>query len=132
MGRLRMRVFAGIAFAVIGLQAGCSADESGQLFVDLRSDLAIGREFTGVRTEVWRERPGADTPPLHRVDHIASSADDYVAGVRVAEIRGLPFGIYWVRVSLVLDTTTVLEGLSNTPVEGPTTVTVLLTRSCAG
>src|SRR5688500_17695383 len=112
--------------------SGCASEKTGELFVDVRTDLAIGREFDGVRTEVWRERPVMATPPLHRGDPLPSPADDYMEGQRVAEIRGLPLATYWVRVSLVLDGSPAIAGLVSTTIDGPTTLTVLLTRSCAG
>lgn len=118
--------------------SGCSGGGGHDLFVDVKTDLVPGLEFTEIRTELSATRPGS--MPTERLTVVPRevvrqmSADDrFVRGVRAAAFRGVRRGEQWVLVSvydaagrLVSSRPTLLD------VRGEAGLTVLLTRDCVG
>lgn len=91
-----------------------------RLVVEVRSDLGPGVEFTRVRTEL----------AARREDRAAARGEDYVTGVRVAELDGLEPGSHTVVVSLLDGADVVVDRELRVEVREDTAVVVVLTRSC--
>lgn len=109
------------------LLASCSPTTA-TLFVDIRTDLVAGVEFTATRVQVFG---GGGT--LAFADSDVSAADDFFAGVRVAELAGLPLGTLDLRVELSDATGRAVIGRPvRVTLRTDTVVTVLVTRDCRG
>jgi len=109
------------------LLASCSPS-SATLYVDVRTDLVPGVEFSSARVEAIG---GGGT--LASEDHVAQAGDDFAAGVRVAELSGLPLGTLNLRVELRSDAgRAVLFRPVVVTLQRDTAITVLLTRDCRG
>ncbi len=121
-GLVGLLLFASTAFA-------CGGDRL-TLSVDARSDLSPGMEFNSVVVEVFNAT--ALDGPAQRTT-LASAADDFVTGVRVAEFDGLASGSVVVHVELRSpDGPVVVERDVRISVEEDTGVVVVLTRECGG
>ena len=109
------------------LMAGC--DGGFVLIVQARTDLVPSEEFIRVRTEVVRvEGSGGEL-----VDMVASSSDDFLEAVHVAELSGLAGGDYRVRVELIdRSGRTVLQRITLVRVDANMVATMVLTRDCRG
>ena len=82
-----------LASAIIAfVLSGCS-NGGLELVVDVRTDWLAGREFIAVRTTLVDEGREEEAS--------AFESDDYLSGVRVAELQGLAPGAHLVRVELV-------------------------------
>lgn len=110
--------------------AGCESGTT--LYVDVRTDLVPGREFVSVRTEVSSMEITAGTSSISRVTP-AMRGEDFLRGVRVAEVQGLPGGTSYVRATLlgaggvpIVERDVIVTG------QGAVAVTVVLTRDCRG
>lgn len=110
------------AFVVLAL-AACSSDPAPALIVDLKTDLAAGTEFDGLRLYL-DGAPGE----LEPVDDTL----DWDRGRRVGTFEGLTRGIHHVRVELTSAGSTALERTIAVEVRGPTATTIVMTRSCVG
>jgi len=115
-----------IALALI--LAGCPAEATSTLRVDVRAELQAGVEFDAVRTEVLT---GDASGRFAELD--ADPSAPWLDGTRVAELDGLPRGPVTVRVSLLRGGTLVIQrpirvelSVAN---EG---VTAIFTRECLG
>lgn len=122
------RPLAGLVLLVLAT-AGCGEDPPG-LFVDVRTDLRPGYEFTRVRVELI----GASTSGNPRAEAAARTGDDeaYLRGHRVAELPAIVPSQASVHVAL-------LDGLGRTVLERTAAfriesknrvVTVVMTRDC--
>jgi hypothetical protein len=103
------------------------------LIVDVKTDLLPVGEFVVIRTEVSREPFEPRVEPGRRIDLLVTADQDFLSGVRVADVEGLATGTSYVRVAalgpggeLILDRITLVT------VRGRVALTVLLTRSCRG
>jgi len=110
------------ALSSLLLVSCASGGEGLDLSVDVRTDLVPGVEFTGVL--VTRE---GDTRMA-----VASLADDYVSGQRVAEFDGLAASDFNVDVALVSPSGTVIEREVAVQLRGDLAITVVMTRDCDG
>lgn len=112
---------------------GCSGGGGHDLAVDLVTDYVPLREFRIARTDLLDERPDPSMPmrALRSAEHAARGEGDYVSGVRIAELDGLPSGTYHVRVLLIGDGGAA-EGLAQIALDSDRAVTVVVTRSCRG
>lgn len=105
----------------VGVLAAC-ADADGSLFVDVRTDYAQVAEFDAVEVQV------AD----RTLRHEAEALSDYGAGVRVAELEGLPRGPTVVVARLLLGTTRVADASMTVTIGDRTALTLEILRGCAG
>lgn len=117
-----MRRVALLVLVLLG--AGCEDDDA-TLIVQLRTDLVPGAEFTGV---VIRAEGVPDLEAIARRDM------DFLEGVRVGEVAGLPRDP---DVSVEVDLVTSLGVVVTRPLvvdltSGNVAVTVLVTRDCRG
>jgi len=112
---------------------GCGDDE-GSILVDLKTDYVSGEEFVTVRTSLFTALPSAGEAPLATRETPASFGQDYLVGVRVAELSLVGSGTAVLRTELLgLDGTIAAERLSRIEVSGSNTgVTVLISRDCVG
>jgi hypothetical protein len=112
-----------VVCALASVLSACTTPSS--VRIQLVTDLAPEREFDEVRVTVT---PDAETRSVR-----ASAERSWGRGVRVASLDGLPAGTHDVRVALHLGGALVQEQsrrfVSGT---GSSTVTVLITRDCAG
>jgi hypothetical protein len=107
---------------VVVLAAGCT-EPPGEVLVDLRTDLVPLRELGSVRTELGARRE----------TFVARSIDDFLRGVRIAELGGVARGPQRLRVSLLGPAgDAVLVRDLTVEVNGRVVVTVVMTRSCLG
>ncbi len=99
------------------------------MYVEVRTDLVPGFEVVAARTSLHR---GADTgPPLEMHGAGLTEGDDALAGVRVAELSGLPPGTYTLTVELLRPAGTVAARRRvAVDLRRDRSVTVLLTRDC--
>ncbi len=112
-------------FALGGMLA-CSGGGEGVLRVNLRTDYLPVRDFVGVRTEIQ----GAEGEPWMS-PYIPFADEDFVRGIRIAEMADPPTGRVEVRVTL-------LDGLGRTlaervqllEIDGRAAATVVITTSC--
>lgn len=114
-----------VMLATLGVACG---DADADLFVDLRTDLIPGVEVFGVRTE--RLRDSGERAEVTTLG--AAFDDDFMQGVRVAELGGVPTGRVVLRVSLldqVGDVVMAREVVVRHRRPG-TSVTVLVSRDC--
>ncbi|MGE0789181.1 MAG: glycine-rich protein [Sandaracinaceae bacterium] len=110
--------------------AAC-AGPAGDLYVDLRSDLRAGSEVRAVAVFVHAE--GSPEPTMPVVVRPLFVGDALIDGLRVAEAGNLPLGRYRVRVALLDDAgATFVERPILVEVQGPISVTALVTRDCVG
>jgi hypothetical protein len=95
----RAHVIARVAVVacLVGL-AGCE-DDASAVIVDLKTDLVPVRELVAVRTEVSSTPFAMATGEPRRVETLVTAEQEFLSGVRVAEIEGLAPGTYHVRVS---------------------------------
>ncbi|MEQ9076456.1 MAG: hypothetical protein RLP09_21550 [Sandaracinaceae bacterium] len=107
---------------------GCASNDT-SLIVDLRTDLVPGYQFTGITTVV-RHAEGSMAQVAEERE-FALPGEDYLSGVRIAQMDGVPTG------SLAVEVT--LYDMLNVPVISRTVVvrlaqahavTVLITDSC--
>jgi hypothetical protein len=121
----------GAVLALLIATVGCGPEGSG-LYVDLRTDLAPGREFVGATVELSTAPFEDGSPTLgDSREHFARGGGDYVQGLRIAEYPGLAERAYWVRV--VLSDASGRPGLgriARVEVRGATQLTVVITRNC--
>ena len=103
MGRLG-RAGIGLAVALAALVAGCTDDGAGSVLVDLKTDWAPGIEFHSVRVVLEDPRTGRpmmETRPVSR-------SQDFIAGVRVAELGLSGPGTYAIETELLNTAGTVI------------------------
>lgn len=117
----------GIACLALLLGSGCDSDV--QLFVDLKTDLRPGLEFTSVESLVVN----AEGALIRRAVVPVTRAEDFLGGRRIVEVVDLAPGDLMVTVrlldplgELVADRRTLVQ------VRQSTAITVLVTRDCAG
>lgn len=96
--------------------------------VDLRTDLLPDREFDAVQTELLTPGHG-EAPPI---EVAASAEDDFLTGLRVAELPELPLGDHLLEVRLLLGDEVVSTRPLRVVLRDSVAVTVLVTRECAG
>ena len=111
-----------LLLALLSTLASCDAPGA-TVFVDVRTDFLPGTEFVAVETTLG--------------DHVeaipATGRDDYLEGVRVAELRGVPLGRHDVLITLrdpagdVFYAEPVILTL-----EGDYVLRVVISRDCAG
>lgn len=108
--------------------ASCSSSTG--LVVDLRTDLAPGVEFHAVAVDL---APMDDAPPEPPAVRFVSPDDDYLRGVRVAEVRGLRAGTWSLTVRL-LDASDAEVAVRRVRVSlrSAQSVTVVVGRDCFG
>ena len=108
--------------------ASCTPDGH-ELLVDLRTDLRPAYDFTLVRVTV-NEAPDPSFVGDRRTQ-AAAIGDDYVTGQRVAEVRGVPVGAYFLTLEL-LDASAAIVATRRVRVElaRSRTVTVVITSDC--
>ncbi len=112
--------------AALALVVSCSPAPS-SLAVQLRTDLAPVREFDAISVSVVS---GAGAP---RTDELViDGTRSFARPARLAELVDLPDGTYRVVVTLRLGGTVVQTQPRRVEVHGATTVTVSVTRDCAG
>ncbi len=115
----------------IALSAGCA--NSAGLTVDVRTDYLATEEFGAVRTEISPTPFASDAPFGTPAEVAVAPAFDFLSGARVAEFRELPPGAYWVRVSLLSDTGSVIAQRTTTLQFTSTfSMTSVISRSCEG
>lgn len=96
------------------------------LVVQLRTDYAPGVEVDAARVEITQ---GAET--LASEDRVLEVGEDYVAGVRLAEVAGLTTGDYRVTVTLFSSgATRAVRRIALSHPGGRFAVTALISRSC--
>lgn len=123
------------ALAVAAAVGGSTACESAshELFVDVKTDLVAGVEFTSVRVELFDgvPRPSDRAGGRRARAHVAAGGRAWLASERVAEIGGLAARTYWVRIELRdgLERS-VASRLATVSVRGNVVVTVVITRDC--
>jgi hypothetical protein len=118
-----------IALAVVGSATlGCSGP--GPIVVDLRTDFVPIRELVRVETTLSSDSTSVS---VRHASHEVSSSADYLAGVRVAELDGVPNGSYRLDVSLLdAHAAIVATRRVEVTVTGRLAVTVVMTRNCRG
>jgi hypothetical protein len=110
--------------------SGCDGGDEARLIVEVRTDLAAGEEFARVHLEVGD--PGS-RPRVSRTRAVVAG-EDYVAGVRLAELERVPHGQTEVEVTLVggageaVARRTVLLEIE----PGVRLLTVVIARGCVG
>jgi len=105
---------------------GCS-DDGLELFVEVRTDVLPGVEFETVETIV------TVGDVSRTVTTRAVRADDYVAGVRVAEVGGLPIGQAIISATLLDASEVPVVGRdARTLLEESRAITLVITRTCRG
>src|SRR5688500_3170485 len=106
--------------------AGCTTDP--ELVIDVRTDLVPGVEFSVVRVEVASAPIGAAVAERHDERAIRPD-DDFIRGVRIAELTGLTEGTVHARVSLLApDGSVALARPILVDLRGRQLVTVVFTR----
>ena len=118
-----------LRFGLLSLLAAAAGCEAGRptVVVRAKTDLAPGREFFSVEVALLRE-PAADP---RRATTPATTADDFLGGVRVAEFDGVTPGVRTLRVTLRdADGAAVIARDVRVGVEATISVTVLLPRVC--
>ncbi|MGE0789209.1 MAG: hypothetical protein AB7S26_26280 [Sandaracinaceae bacterium] len=111
------------AVVVVSLLAlGCQPSEA-RLFLDLRTDLVVGRELDSIEITL------DDAPPL---EVMADPSADFLDGVRVAEWEGLPLGLHRVDIRLLAAGQEVLGRGVAIDLERDAGFTISLTRDCRG
>jgi hypothetical protein len=126
-----MRFAAIVAVGWIAV-AGCGGEID--LAVDVRTDYTPGRDFVGVRAEVFRgsDPRTSDAPPHGENEVTAPSTADFYLGRRVADFGGIEAGRWWVKVVLLrLDGSVLATRLASVEVGDTRIVTVVFTRTCA-
>ena len=108
------------------LAVACGGDDGHLLLVDLRTDLAPGREFDFVRVSLL-----ADGEERTQHEQAVSPSDSFARGMRVAELGGLSPGGYELRAEAILAGTVVVARTVAVEVRGDLGLVVILTRSCA-
>lgn len=115
------------ALLALALLSSCTSN-SIELTVDVKTDLVGGRNFVGVEIELGR---GDET--LATESAFATSGEDWLAGVRVAEFADVPKGDLWVRLLLrAPDGTDVATRTTRLAIRESYALTVLVTASCIG
>jgi len=113
----------------MGLVTSCSGDERFELFLNLRTDLLAGREFT--LAEVFLQRPGTLTPV--RMERVITDRDSFLESGRLAEFEGLGAGFHRVIVHLRSSTgELVAERPASVQIRASRLITILITRDCRG
>ncbi len=124
--RLPFLLFA--AFAVVLLGTSCSPGDP-DLFVELKTDLIVGAEFSRVRTVVVPAGGGGS----REQDAPAIVGTDYLSGQRIGEFTALGLGDYAVRVELFgLDGRQFIERTIRVNFRQSSGVVAVITRSCRG
>jgi hypothetical protein len=115
------------------LVASCGDDSVVTLRVDLRTDYAPGRDFVRIETDF-------NVAPFTREDmeggeherRIATVDDDAIAGIRVAQLYGLPKGRAFVRVKLVSASgATIGSRTVAILLDDHSSITVFISHACA-
>jgi len=107
---------------------GCASNDT-SLIVDLRTDLVPGYQFTGITTVV-RYADGS-AAQLAEERSFAMPGEDYLAGVRIAELDDIPTGMLAIEVTLYDNLNTpVIDRTVLVRLDSATAVTVLITDSC--
>ncbi len=125
-----MRSLAYILLAANALCVGCG-DETHELFVDVRTDLAPGTEFDEIRAELRDDR-GRLGEVLRTAEAGVLSSHDYSAGRRVAEWSDIASGDYVVRVDMRLGGAAVADIVAEVVVSADRAITIFVSRDCAG
>lgn len=112
--------------ASVAFVASCAPAPS-SLAVQLRTDLAPGREFDAISVSVTA---ATGAPRMDEV--VADGTRSFARPARLAELSDLPDGRYRVVITLRLGDTVVQTQPRRVEVHGATTVTVAMTRDCAG
>ena len=114
-----------IACIALGLSTGaCKGGSDNALFVDAKTDLVPGEEFTGVRIRLERDGTAVATQ-----DTVAVRADDYIAGDRVFEASDLSAGTHRVILELLDGTGTIVATrAAQVQVDGNVGLTILIPR----
>lgn len=122
----------------LGLCPGCACSAP-NVSVDLRTDLVPTGQFVRVETTLRSTSVGdafaldAGATPLRQTAHNVGSGDDYIAGVRIAELGALARGAYRLQVSLLdAHASVVASRRVDVSVQGDTAITVVVTRNCIG
>jgi hypothetical protein len=116
------------AIGTVWLTLVACGDDGVTLSVDVKTDYVPGVEFTRVETTL--ELGGAERPAIPAG---VSLADDFIAGVRVAEYDGLIEGEAMLRIGLRnAEGDLVASKSASIPIRGATGATIAITRSCAG
>ena len=108
--------------------AGCGPGDV-QLFVDLKTDLRPGFEFTSVETLVT----DGDRRLIRRAVLPATRAEDYLEGRRIVEVVDLTPGNLALEIRLLDPSGALVAGREAlVSVRASTAITVIITRDCAG
>ncbi len=129
-----MRVRAASGWLVLSIAlCGCGDDATPSLIVDLKTDLVPVVEFVGASTEVSSAPFVAGAARGPGVEVVVSGDQDFLRGVRIAEIDGLSAGPLYVRVSALAAGGGVVVGrVTSVNLRGRLALTVVLTRTCSG
>lgn len=126
------------ALALAALASGCECGSQG-VTVDVRTDLVPAREFVRIETTLGEPALGdaeamdGGVAPLRQAAHNVLTGEDYLAGVRVAELGSLARGDYRIRVNVLdADANVLVSRRVDVTVSGHTAVLVTITRSCVG
>jgi len=131
LGSMRLTRTAVPAFLCL---AGCSADPSLELSVDLRTDYVQGEDFDTVLLSIDPEPivAGEEDAAETVVSTGALVAADYVEGVRIADIEGMSPGLKHLLLRLQLGGETVAQTRALVALEDSRVLTMVVSRSCAG
>ncbi len=117
-----------LASTALALFITACTGSSVDLLVELRTDIRPGFEFTSVRTSLLEGAEG-----ISQWDVPVTRRDDFVTGVRIAEMRGLSTGSRRFRVELLdLDGETVTDRTVVVELTESRGITVVMTRDCRG
>ena len=115
-----LRLILGLGFLVV---LGCAGSSGNEVSVDVRTDWIPSVEFDTVVV-----RAGTETPQSRP----ATLAEDYVRGVRVAELTNLANGRQDIDVRLMNGAEMVARRTVPVQLTGDLAITVILTRDCSG
>jgi len=116
------------------LVSACAPAETADVFIELRTDVVAGLEFDRVRVELRDVLPsGTVSGAVTRDVEVSVTAGlDFSTGRRVAEITGVPFGHYVVRLQMFRGPEIRVERSIEVEITANRAITILVTRSCAG